>query len=444
LREPDREAVRTASSDTRPSDSRRPAIGEPRAGQRSPVTGHSFSLYLHVPYCQSKCPYCDFNSYAATRWPEEEYTAALIAELEHCATSAPWSGRRIDTIFFGGGTPSLFAPESIARILDAALRLWPACESPLTGNRWPVEGEGTDDGSLFTDHRPEVTLEANPGTVTPDKLRGFRSAGVNRMSFGVQSFHAKHLSRLGRLHGAAEAVAAVAMALRAGFTRVNADLIFALPEQTLSEWEEDLRAACSLGTDHLSVYNLTYEEGTAFHARRAQGELAELPEEIEIRMFESAQEILGAAGYRQYEISNYARPGAECRHNLNYWRAGEYLGAGAGAHSFARTPGPGRRWSNEKSPARYIQRVQSRGNARIAEETLDDRQARGEHVFLGLRCIDGIDTRAFAARFGVEFLEAFPHSESLRRDGLLTAGGSRWRLSQRGLLVADSVFATYL
>lgn len=396
----------------------------------------AFSLYVHIPYCQSKCPYCDFNSYAAARWPEEEYTSAVVAELEHYASREEWHGRPVGTIFFGGGTPSLFAPRSIERILEAAFRLW------SDGHRDAAARTG--DCTRRAADSPEVTLEANPGTVTLEKLRALRSAGVNRISFGVQSFHAGHLSRLGRLHGTVEAVQAVNMAQRAGFTRINADLIFALPDQTLAEWREDLRLACSLGTDHLSVYNLTYEEGTAFHARRARGELAELPEDAEIAMFRSAQQILGTAGYRQYEISNYARPGAECRHNLNYWRAGEYLGAGAGAHSFARTPHPGRRWSNERNPARYIQRVRASGQARVTEEALSESQARGEYVFLGLRCTEGIDSRLFAARFGVELVEAFPHSETLRREGLLVVDGSRWRLSQRGLLVADSVFATYL
>jgi oxygen-independent coproporphyrinogen-3 oxidase len=438
-----------------------------------------FSLYIHIPYCQAKCPYCDFNSHAATRWPEGAYTAALVAELEHYAAQPAWCGR-IDTIFFGGGTPSLFAPESIARLLDAAFRLWPfasTVDSRQSKRNLALNSQLSPLNSFAT----EVTLEANPGTVTPEKLHGFRAAGINRMSFGVQSFEPHHLQRLGRIHSAGEAVAAIELARRAGFTNVSADLIFALPNQTLGEWESDLRQACALGPEHISAYNLTYEEGTAFHQWRAQGTLQQLPEEIEVAMFTRSQEVLGAAGYQQYEISNYARPGFMCRHNLNYWQGGPYLGVGAGAHSYQSpvtnalirrapvhpqqstvdslngggmgtgnrelstvNPSWGFRWSNEKSPSAYIEAVQTHGHARCSSETLDERQARGEFVFLGLRCRDGFSAGTFRDRFAAEFATAFPHAMALRDDGLLQCSDDRWRLTPRGLLVADSVFATFL
>jgi oxygen-independent coproporphyrinogen-3 oxidase len=224
---------------------------------------------------------------------------------------------------------------------------------------------------------------------------------------------------------------------------VNIDLMFAVPGQTLDEWENDLAQAMELGTEHISAYNLTYEEGTAFHALRAKGALVPHSEEIELAMFTRTQERLRAAGFQQYEISNYARPDRACRHNLNYWHGGPYLGVGAGAHSFIWN-GTGYRWSNEKSPAGYIASVRRDGHARVAEETLTEHQARGEFVFLGLRCLDGLDTTDFADRFGIEFRDAFPHSETLRRQGLLIADADRWRLSLQGLHVADSVFATYL
>ena len=267
----------------------------------------AFSLYVHIPYCQAKCPYCDFNSYAASVWPEEEYVAALCAEMAHYAELDSWRGGEIQTIFFGGGTPSLFAARSIGRLLEAAAARW-------------VVAAGA-----------EITIESNPGTVDVDKLRSFRSAGINRVSFGVQSFHAHHLAALGRIHSADEARAAIRAARAGGFENVNLDLIFALPNQTLDEWESDLREGITLGTDHFSAYNLTYEEGTPFHAWRAQGKLSQLDDAVEESMFSRAQEILSAAGYVHYEISNYARPGYECRHNLNYWRSGAYLGVGARA-----------------------------------------------------------------------------------------------------------------
>ena len=381
----------------------------------------TFSLYIHIPYCDSKCPYCDFNSYAVKRWPERAYREALIAEMTAYAACPPWRDGTIQTVFFGGGTPSLFAPESISALLDATARLW-ARSAPCI----------------------EVTMEANPGTVDAAKLRRFVAAGVNRISFGVQSFHPEHLTRLGRIHSAAEAIEAVTAAREVGFEGVNLDLMFAIPGQTLREWEADLDTAVGLGTDHISAYNLTYEDGTPFGAWRRSGALLPLPEEAEVAMFTRAQAILAAHGYVQYEISNYAVPGRECAHNLNYWRAGAYLGVGAGAHAYAAAPGPGRRWGNEKSPGLYMDRVTTSGHARVIEETLSAEQARGEFVFLGLRCRTGFDDAEFARRFGLDVRHAFPHADALVRDGFLEHADGQWRLTERGLLVADSVFATFV
>ncbi|MDX2170285.1 MAG: radical SAM family heme chaperone HemW [Deltaproteobacteria bacterium] len=380
-----------------------------------------FSLYLHVPYCDSKCPYCDFNSYAVKRWPERDYCAALVAELRHAAAEPAWRDGTVQTVFFGGGTPSLFAPESIAAVLDAVRSLWKLAGPDV-----------------------EITLEANPGTVDRARLRGFRGAGINRISFGVQSFHPAHLARLGRIHSAAQAIDAIGAAREAGFANLNLDLIFAVPGQTLEEWQADIETAVSLGPDHVSAYSLTFEEGTAFHAQRRGGRLLPVAEEIEVAMFTHTRTALAAHGYAAYEISNFAKPGRACAHNLNYWHAGAYLGVGAGAHSFASHPAPGRRWGNEKLPARYIERARRDGSARAGDEVLSDAQARGEFVFLGLRCSDGFAAAAFARRFGSEFAQAFPHAEAFVRDGMLECAGGRWRLTERGLLFADSVFATFL
>ncbi len=407
----------------------------------------TFALYIHIPYCQAKCPYCDFNSYAVSRWPEEEYVDALGTELRHYVESSLWASGEISTIFFGGGTPSLFTPGSIADILETVRRLW----------SWQHQHEPGVDSDV------EITLEANPGTVTLDTLRGFRAAGVNRISFGVQSFQAHHLRTLGRIHGTHEAIEAVQLARHAGFTNVSIDLIFALPNQTLAEWESDLRQACALGVDHLSAYSLTYEEGTTFHLWRKHGKLRQLSEDVEVAMFTHPREILGTAGYQQYEISNYARPGFECRHNLNYWHSGAYLGVGAGAHSYlgrqsivdsresraVSTPPErqfawGCRWSNEKSPNAYVRAVAEWGHARVTSESLDARQARGEFVFLGLRCRDGVSAAAFRKRFGDDFPAVFPHAIDLRDAGLLQCADERWQLTPQGLLLADSVFATFL
>jgi len=379
----------------------------------------SFSLYVHIPYCQAKCPYCDFNSYAASVWPEEEYVAALCAEMAHYAGLDAWRGRAIRTIFFGGGTPSLFAPSSIARVLDAA------------AHHWPLAADA------------EITLESNPGTVTVGRLRGFRAAGVNRASFGVQSFHAHHLATLGRIHSADEARAALTGARVAGFEHVNLDLIFALPEQTVAEWQADLREGIALGSDHVSAYNLTYEEGTPFHAWRAQGKLRPLENDTEEEMFSLTQQQLRAAGYEQYEISNYARPGAECRHNLNYWQSGAYLGIGAGAHSY-NDHGTAQRWSNERNPLRYVNLTTRSGQACVTREELSTAQQRGEFVFLALRCRDGFAARRFAERFGADFTAVFPHVTEHVADGLLEDVDGFWRLTATGLRHADAVFTTFV
>lgn len=385
-----------------------------------------FSLYLHIPYCQSKCPYCDFNSHAVECRPERRYVDALCAELRHYATQAPWQGRQVATIFFGGGTPSLFSPDSIGTVLRRVADLW----------------ELADD--------VETTLEANPGTVSRATLAGYRWHGVNRISFGIQSFVARHLRRLGRIHGPDEALNAVPLARAAGFDNVNLDLIFALPGQTISEWSADLAQACALQPEHISAYNLTYENGTAFHRLRAQGALRELSAEVEADLFEHAQATLVGAGYEHYEVSNYARPGRACRHNLTYWRHEPYLGVGAGAHSFsgcvgdAHAPGDrwGTRWRNASSPEVYMRAVETAGKARAGEETLSAAQARGEFVFLGLRCREGLQSETFRTRFGVEIEDAFPVLAEHARDGLLELHADAWRLTARGLMVADAVFAS--
>ncbi|MGD9763254.1 MAG: radical SAM family heme chaperone HemW [Candidatus Binatia bacterium] len=380
-----------------------------------------FSVYVHIPYCDSKCPYCDFNSYAAKRWPEAAYVEALRAELRGAAERPEWSTGVVQTIFFGGGTPSLFAAASIGCVLDTVRDLWVTVQPEI-----------------------EVSLEANPGTVDAVKLQAIRAVGVNRISFGVQSFDPRHLASLGRIHSAEQAISAIGSARLAGFKNLSFDLMFAVPEQTPEDWEADLNTALALAPDHISAYNLTYEEGTAFHAQRRNGTLAPVVEEDELAMFTRTRTRLAEHGYAAYEISNFARTGRECAHNLNYWRAGAYLGIGAGAHSFARLPAPGSRWSNERSPRRYIERVAADGHARVSEERLSATQARGEFAFLGLRCTEGVAADAFADRFGVDFDSAFPHAEALCRDGMLERVDGRWRLTARGLLFADSVFATFM
>ena len=381
----------------------------------------SFSLYVHIPWCQSKCPYCDFNSHAAASWPEADYTRALISELEHQVGDAPYAGERLKTIFFGGGTPSLFDPKSIGEIIDAANRL---CG---------IEADA------------EITLEANPGTVDAAKLSGMRAAGVNRISFGAQSFNPATLKFLGRIHSADETRAAAKMAHGAGFDRLNLDLIFAVPGQTVADVLFDIESVTALEPDHISAYNLTFEEGTAFFMDLKRGKIKQLPTDEQAAMYQAVREEIPRRGYPMYEISNYAAVGHEARHNLTYWRGETYLGIGAGAHSFARVEDGGRRWWNEKLPARYIAAIQEQSIAEAGAETIDDATAQSEYVFLNLRLRTGFALADFHARFGRNFECIFGAiATPLLNNGLLTVDRGRVFLTDRGLEMADSVFAEFV
>jgi oxygen-independent coproporphyrinogen III oxidase len=381
----------------------------------------AFSLYIHIPYCQAKCPYCDFNSYAAPSWPEADYTTALIRELECRGDTTPFRGDRLKTIFFGGGTPSLFAPESIGAVLDAASRLF------------GIESDA------------EITLEANPGTVDQAKLAGFRAAGVNRISFGAQSFNPAILKFLGRIHDAEQTCEAAMMAHRAGFDRLNLDLIFAVPGQTLADVMHDIESAAALEPDHISAYNLTFEEGTAFFTDMKRGRIKPLANDEQAAMYAAVRTELPRRGYAMYEISNYARPGHEAQHNLTYWRHETYLGIGAGAHSFARAGADGRRWWNERIPARYVANVLESGMAESGAEDINARTSESEFVFLNLRLREGFAEHDFHDRFARSFDEAFgDRARTLVDGGLLIRERGRVFLSDRGLELADSVFAEFV
>jgi oxygen-independent coproporphyrinogen III oxidase len=381
----------------------------------------ALSLYIHIPYCQAKCPYCDFNSYAAASWPEMDYTKALIRELECRSDAAPFRGQGLKTIFFGGGTPSLFAAQSIGAVLDAANRVF------------GIEGDA------------EITLEANPGTVDQKKLAGFCALGVNRISFGAQSFNPAILKFLGRIHAAEQTREAATMAHRAGFNRLNLDLIFAVPGQTLADVMHDIESAAALEPDHISAYNLTFEEGTAFFTDMKRGRIKPLANDEQAAMYAAVRTELPRRGYAMYEISNYARPGREARHNLTYWRHETYLGIGAGAHSFARDGSGGRRWWNERLPARYIASIFESGTAESGAEDINARTSESEFVFLNLRLRKGFAESEFRVRFAHDFDEAFgDRARKLVDGGLLIRERGRVLLSERGVELADSVFAEFV
>lgn len=382
----------------------------------------AFSLYIHIPYCISKCPYCDFNSHVVAEIPEAAYVDGLLKELAFYGEQEDWRGRLVQSIFFGGGTPSTFKPQSIGKLL-----VWVAATFPINADC-------------------EITLEANPGTVDSDKFFGYRDAGVNRISVGVQSFQSRLLKFLGRVHSADEAKQALRVVKQAGFKNFSFDLIYANPGQSLKELEDDLDTALEFKPPHLSAYNLTFEEGTPFHREYRAGRMKSLSEDEEIAMAELIESKLSAAGLGRYEISNYARLRWHSRHNVNYWRSGDYLGLGAGAHSYSkdREGVTGRRWSNEKAPAKYLELVNRDRHAVIEREIIDSEKAAAEFMFLGLRMTEGISLERFRARFGKSPADFYPQIDSWIDGKLLQERGGFLGFTPQGLMVANSIFVHFM
>jgi oxygen-independent coproporphyrinogen-3 oxidase len=368
------------------------------------------ALYVHVPFCETKCPYCDFNSFAVEGRDVDGYLDALRREMDFRGVppSPP-------TIFIGGGTPTVVSPDQLARYLsDIVARLRP-------------------------DPSREFTVEANPGSLTAEKVAVLRAHGVNRVSLGAQSLLDRHLRTLGRVHDAVHVEEAYRIVREGGIPRVNLDFIYAVPGMTLAEWAWTLDAAASWRPDHLSCYALIFEPGTEFHARRAAGSLRPIAEERELAMFRYAERRLRRAGLFRYEISNFARPGEECRHNLVYWRNGEYAGFGAGAFSFL----GGRRTGNERHLGRYAAAVRERGDAIASDERLVAAAAAREAIVLGLRTAEGVDLAHVERRYGVD-LRALEGTIGRLRALRLVAPDGRLRLARRGWRVADEVAAAFL
>ncbi len=382
------------------------------AGLSAPPLG----LYVHLPWCLRKCPYCDFNSHALHgALPVEDYLRALLRDLNAQAPGA--AGRNIDTVFIGGGTPSLFPAEAVGRLLEAVAA---------------APGLARD---------AEITLEANPGAAEAQRFRGYRAAGVNRLSIGVQSFDDRALSLLGRIHGSAEAVAAARAAREAGFQRVNLDLMYGLPGQATAAAAADLDQALALQPDHLSHYQLTLEPGTAFHARPPA-----LPGPDSCAgMLDACRERLAAAGFNRYEVSAYARPGAECRHNLNYWRFGDYLGIGAGAHGKLTDPATGiiRRSARLALPRAYM--AAAGGPENDAGTRLlgtDDRVL--EFMMNTLRLPEGVELALFESRTGLPAAALEPGLSRGRAAGWLVADPARLAPTPYGLDFLNEVLELFL
>jgi oxygen-independent coproporphyrinogen-3 oxidase len=378
------------------------------------------ALYIHWPFCAAKCPYCDFNSHVRERVDQHAFAKALRTEL---AREAERAGRRpLASIFFGGGTPSLMAPETAAALIGDARRLFDAAPDL------------------------EVTLEANPTSVEREKLREFRDAGVNRASLGVQALDPAALAFLGRKHDTQEAIRALEFA-REIFPRLSFDLIYARPGQAEAAWRAELRQALALAADHLSLYQLTVEPGTQFATLHARGAFA-LPEgEEAARLYLATEEEAARFGLRRYEVSNYAKPGAESRHNLAYWRYGDYLGIGAGAHQRLTMP-DGRLLAarRHRAPEEWLARVTRDGHAVTEEEALAPQDRAREALLMGLRLSEGVDPRRIEARSGLPFDRCvdLPMLEGLAEEGLLEWRGGRLAATADGLLRLDAVLPVLL
>ena len=383
-------------------------LKSPNAKRSRNEFAEPFALYVHWPFCVSKCPYCDFNSHVRADVDQSAWRSALLTDLAHEAAMMP--DRTLGSIFFGGGTPSLMPPATVAAIIDAATRYWPVAADV------------------------EITLEANPSSVEAARFADLAAAGVNRVSLGLQALDDATLGFLGRAHSVAEGLGALETA-QAAFTRVSFDLIYARPSQTPAAWAAELDRALSFGTEHLSLYQLTIEPGTKFATLFQQGKLVPLDNDAAADLFESTRARLATAGLPAYEISNHARAGAESRHNLTYWRYGDYAGIGPGAH--------GRRDGvatvRHKKPENWLGAVARKGHGMVSEDVLPARDRAIEALLMGLRLREGVDLDRIASRSGV--------AEPVNRDaiarlaalGLIDAAPPRLTVTERGFGVLDAI-----
>jgi len=378
------------------------------------------SLYVHIPFCHTRCHYCDFNTYAGMLPLREPYVRALLTEIGMAGALTKLPGgkpRRSRTIFFGGGTPSLLSVSQVSRILDACY------------------------DNFAVDEDAEITLEANPGTLSREQLVGLRAAGVNRLSMGAQSFDAELLKTLGRIHSPKDITQAVRDAQAAGFTSINVDFMFGLPGQTMRHWRETIDRALDLHIEHLSLYSLIIEEGTPFYTWTHEGRITPGDEDLCADMYEYADERLHAAGYVNYEISNWSLPGFQSRHNLTYWHNLPYIGMGAGAYSSF----GGRRFSNVREPAEYIRMLKAQQWPEVESETVDKAQAMSETAFLALRTAQGLHLPTFEQRFALPFAQfAGDRLHMVEEAGLLEREPEWLRLSKRGRLLGNEVFLRLL
>ena len=370
-----------------------------------------FGLYLHWPFCASKCPYCDFNSHVAAEIDQNRWKRAYVSEVAR--VGALTQGRILNSVFFGGGTPSLMRPDLVADILDVVRATW-------------VQANDI-----------EITLEANPGSVEAGRFRGYADAGVNRVSMGLQALNDADLKRLGRLHTVAEARTAFDIA-RATFDRVSFDLIYARQDQTLAAWEAELRDALAMAADHLSLYQLTIEDGTAFGARHAAGGLKGLPDEdLSADMYLITQDICGNSGLPAYEVSNHARPGSESRHNLIYWRAGDYAGVGPGAHGRLTLGGKRHATETQRMPGAWLAQVEDVGHGETLAMPVTAEEQAEEYLMMAMRLAEGIDPARYARMAGRDL--PAKALRDLEADGLIVMAADRVAATRAGRPVLNGI-----
>ena len=380
-----------------------------------PDTGEpGFGIYVHWPFCAAKCPYCDFNSHVRHKPVDQDrFVSAFLREME---TMRQLSGAKVvSSVFLGGGTPSLMDPQTVGAILDGIARFW-----------------HVPDGI-------EITMEANPSSVEAERFRGYRAAGVNRVSMGVQALNDRDLKFLGRLHDVADALKAIRLA-REIFPRMSFDLIYARPNQTVDEWEKELVEAISYAVDHLSLYQLTIEEGTAFYGLHKAGKLIVPDGDQSALLYEATQEITARYGMPAYEVSNHARPGAESRHNLTYWRYGDYAGIGPGAHGRLTTGGAKLATATERHPETWLETVERDGHGILDQELLGLEEQSDELLLMGLRLREGVDLARWSDLSGRD-LDPDKEEFLLKHGFIERLGNSRLRCTPSGMLILDSVVA---
>ena len=378
-------------------------------------TEEGFGLYVHWPFCAAKCPYCDFNSHVSREIDEFAFVRAYLSELDRVAAEVP--GRVLNTIYFGGGTPSLMEPNTVGAIIEAAKSHW------------------------ATSNDMEITLEANPGSVEAGRFAGYRDAGVNRVSIGVQALNDDDLRRLGRIHSVSEAKTALKIAQNT-FDRVSFDLIYARQDQTIENWRAELTEALTMAADHLSMYQLTIEQGTAFGDRYNRGKLRGLPtEDLAADMFQLTQELTEKHGLPAYEVSNHARPGSESRHNMIYWRYGDYAGIGPGAHGRITVGGKRQATVSAYRPTDWLERC-GKGTGETERTALAGREQAEEYAMMGLRIRDGISAQRFAALAGKP-LSAERVAE-LAGLGMLNIRGDSISVTDQGVMLLNTILESLL